>query len=58
MDLDKQLLHEAKSQSFVILMADEMHIKEGLVFKHGTGELVGYSDLWDINDLLQFERKQ
>ena len=65
-ELDKQLLDASQlihdeDQSFkkcVILLGDEMHIREGLVFKKGSGDLVGYTELGDINDhLLKLEEK-
>ena len=37
---------------YVGLVLDEMHIKEGLYFDKHTGNLVGYSDLGEVNNLL------
>ena len=36
----------------VILLIDEMYVKEGLVYNKTTGTLVGFIDLGDINNLL------
>lgn len=61
--LDKQLINSSQlsslqpHQKHVTLIGDEMYIKEGLVFKQ-NGELIGYSDLGDINNhLLQLENE-
>ena len=41
----------------VILLLDEMHIREDLVFDKHTGAMIGYTNLGDINEhLLHFER--
>lgn len=41
----------------VILLLDEMHIRQDLVFDKHTGEMIGFCSLGDINDhLLKFER--
>ena len=41
----------------VILLLDEMHICEDLVFDKHTGAMIGYANIGDINEhLLQFER--
>ena len=41
----------------VILLIDEIHIKESLVYDKFTGKMVGFVDLGDVNDhLLAFER--
>jgi len=55
-DLD---LLEAVSQQtpkslskYVAIVLDEMHVKEGLYFDKHTGNLVGYSDLGEINNVL------
>ena len=50
-EVDEQLYHAAKIkdcemwQKHVILLLDEMHIKEDLVFDKHTGELVGFVNL-------------
>ena len=38
-------------QRYIMLCWDEMKIKEGLVFNKHTCELVGFTDIGDINDL-------
>lgn len=41
----------------VILLLDEMYMKQELVFSKTTGELIGYKNLGDINShLLALER--
>ena len=58
-ELDEQLIQEAKSSSLqdyqrhVCLVADEMHVKADLVYDKFTGELVGFSNLGNINQHLQ-----
>ena len=56
---DQQLL-DAASQTKphhlskqVVLLVDEMYVKEGLVFDKTSGALVGYIDLGDINGYLR-----
>ena len=56
---DQQLL-DAASQTKphhlskqVVLLVDEMYVKEGLVFDKTSGALVGYVDLGDINGYLR-----
>ena len=40
-----------------ILLLDEMHIREDLIFDKHTGDMIGFSNLGDINEhLLQFEK--
>ena len=40
-----------------ILLLDEMHIREDLVFDKHTGAIIGFTNLGDINDhLLHFEQ--
>ena len=57
--LDEQLLKESdvnnleEWQKHVVLMFDEMKIKEDLVCDKRTGELTGFVNLGDINDHLQ-----
>lgn len=42
---------------YVVLLIDEMHIREDLVFDRHSGELVGYTNLGDINNhLVDFEQ--
>ena len=41
----------------IILLLDEMYVKQELVFDKNTGELIGFTDLGDINShLMDFER--
>ena len=56
------LVHAAKvgscpeCEKYVILLIDEMHIREDLVYDKQTGELVGFANLGDVNQhLLAFE---
>ncbi len=57
-DVDWQLLQAAKlsmSKSYhalVILLLDEMHIREELVYDKHSGKLVGFVDLGDMNNHL------
>ena len=42
---------------YVTVILDEMYIKEGLVSNKHSGEMIGFSDLRDINELLaKYER--
>ena len=42
----------------VCLLGDEMHIKEDLVYKKMSGELVGFVNLGDVNEnLMQLEQQ-
>ena len=44
-------------QKCVVLILDEMHIREDLVYDKYTGALIGFTDFGDINShLLQLER--
>ena len=41
----------------VLLLLDEMHIRQDLVFDKHTGEMIGFSNLGDINEyLVDFEK--
>ena len=62
-EADKQLMSIADVlqiqdwQKYVILLMDEMHIREDLVYDKHTGALLGFTNLGDINcHLDQFER--
>ena len=62
-DVDAQLLSSINAEScpswhkLVILLLDEMHIKEGLFYDKHTGRMIGFVDSGDINNhLLEFER--
>lgn len=58
-DTDKQLLREANLEAspnfhhYVAVIFDECKIKEDLVYNKHTGELIGYTNLTDINNHLQ-----
>ena len=61
-EVHQQLLQEAKIESlpenrrFVSLIIDEMKVKEGLVYNKHSGEMIGFTDLGDINnELLKLE---
>ena len=63
-EVDKQLMQAAnvgvcpKWQMLVVLLMDEMYIRAGLVYKKHSGEIVGFSNLGNINNhLLEFERQ-
>ena len=44
-------------EKYTILLLDEMHVREDLVYDKHTGELVGFASLGDINQhLLAFEQ--
>ena len=44
-------------QKLVVILLDEMHIREDLVYNKHTGKMVGFCDLGEVNNLmLQFER--
>lgn len=44
-------------QKLVILLLDEMHVKEDLVYNKHTGQMIGFINLGEINNhLLAFER--
>ena len=62
-EVDQMLIKAAKVESCperekcVILLLDEMHIREDLVFDKHTGAMIGYANLGDLNDhLLHFEQ--
>lgn len=43
-------------EKYVLLLLDEMHIREDIVYNKHTGTMIGYANLGDINKhLLQFE---
>ena len=62
-EVDRQLMKAAKLEicpdwhKLVVLLIDEMHIREGLVYNKHTGRMVGFVNLGDVNNhLLAFER--
>ena len=61
--VDSQLYRAAKldqceeREKYVILLLDEMHIRQNLVFDKHSGELIGFTNLGEINShLLALER--
>ena len=59
-EVDQQLLDAAKLEDtlnqYVLLVLDEMYIKEELVYDKHEGDLIGFSNLGNINNyLLKFE---
>ena len=61
--VDRQLLQAANLSScpewhkLVVLLLDEMHIREDLVYDKHTGRMIAFTNLGDINNhLLAFER--
>ena len=61
--VDQQLMHAANIQTCrewekcMILLIDEMHIKEDLIYDKHSGALIGFANLGEINNhLLRFER--
>lgn len=61
--VDKMLMDAAKVKSCperekcTLLILDEMHIREDLVFDKHTGTIIGFANLGEINEhLMQFEK--
>ena len=53
-DIDQQLMKEANVEEkdrFITLMWDEMKVKEGLVFDKHTCNLIGFTNIGQINEL-------
>ncbi len=59
--MDNQLLKAIGTQEWeklVVILMDEMYIREDLVYNKHTGQLIGFVNLGDINsNLLYFERQ-
>lgn len=62
-EVDRMLMQAAavdtcpEREKCTILLLDEMHIREDLVFDKHTGAMIGFANPGDINDhLVQFER--
>ena len=62
-EIDAMLYRDARVAScelrekYTLLLLDEMHIREHLVYDKHSGEVIGYVNLGDINQhLLEFER--
>lgn len=63
-DVDKMLMEAAKTdtclerEKCVILLLDEMHIREDLVFDKHTGSMIGFTELGKVTmHLLEFEHQ-
>lgn len=61
--MDQQLIDLAKIDScpekdkYVIIIMDEMHIREDIVYDKHTGAILGFTNLGDLNNhLLEFEK--
>ena len=58
-EVDRMLMKAAKvdpcpeREKCMILLLDEMHIREDLVFDKHTGAMVGFANLGDINERLR-----
>ena len=47
-----------ENRKYVGIIIDEMKVKEGLVFNKYTGEVIGFTNLGDVNNnLLQLENE-
>lgn len=62
-DVDRQLLEAAKREragelnKYVVLVLDEMYLREDLVYDKHSGALIGFANIGDTNQhLLQFEQ--
>ena len=62
-EVDEMLVNAANLMScperekYVLLLLDEMHIRQDLVFDKHSGEMIGFCSLGDINEhLVQFEQ--
>ena len=62
-EVDRQLFQAAELttcqewQKLVVILMDEMHIREDLVYDKHSGQMIGFCNLGTINDhLLSFER--
>ena len=47
--LDRLKKFEEKHKKYHVLMADEIHISQNLVFQKSTGQMIGYTSLDDID---------
>ena len=58
-EVDKQLAEEMNLESleehdkYVCIVADEIKIKEGIVFNKSTSDIVGFTEFVDINNSIQ-----
>ena len=61
---DMQLLDLLKNQKpsdiakYVTVVLDEMYLREGLVFQKSSGALIGYTDLGEMNNILNDAERQ
>ena len=59
--VDKMLIEAAKVDTCpernrcVLLLLDEMHLKEDLIYDKHSGELIGFSNLGSINEHLDIQ---
>ena len=59
-----QLLDLLKNQKpsdiakYVTVVLDEMYLREGLVFQKSSGALIGYTDLGEMNNILNDAERQ
>lgn len=53
-EMDRQLMDAAieEWQKYVILLLDEMHIREDLIYEKNIGTLIGFTNLGEVNNLL------
>ena len=62
-EVDLQLLKEArlesarKTKQYVCLIFDEVKVKENLVYDKHSGEMIGFTDIGDINNCLEEFRR-
>ncbi|XP_077869908.1 uncharacterized protein LOC144362652 [Saccoglossus kowalevskii] len=47
-----ECLGSSESNKYVVLLHDEMKVKQDLVYDKNTGELIGFTNLGDINEEL------
>ena len=64
-EVNQQLVDEVEkmaipeNRKYVVLLFDEMKVKEGLVYNKTSGEIIGFTDLGDINNqLLRLEQHE
>lgn len=46
------ILNCAERDRYVIIIFDEMHVRENIVYNKHTGAIIGFTNLGEINDLL------
>ncbi len=64
-EVDKQLMQAVNTGKYpgwqisVVVLMDEMYIRERLVYNKYTGEIVGFADLGDVNNhLIELEESK